>query len=287
MSILGTFNNREKAIGIWLFIFLTWAFTKKEVRESIRNVFKSIFLTKLSSVFLGILIYTALVVFLLSKIKIWDIFLIKDTIFWIFGTGFILLMNINKATQGTSYFKNILLDSLKLTVVLEFIVSLYSSSFWVEMILMPLLFFVVVMNAYAGIKEEYKPVKKLTNWILVIFGIYTLVFAFSQALQNYYSLATVYNLRVFILPPILTISYIPFLYFFALIITYEILFVRLDILIRKDIGLAKFAKWKILILCSLNLGKLNAFVEANNKNFIRIREKNDIINMIKKSKRRK
>ena len=68
------------------------------------GVIKAFFNKKIFSVVLGMLVYTSLIVMLLLKIGLWDSFLIKDTIFWILGTAFVLLMNTNKATENISFF---------------------------------------------------------------------------------------------------------------------------------------------------------------------------------------
>lgn len=286
MNLINTLNNREKAIGIWLIVFVAWAFSKKEIRSSLWSVFKSMFFTKLAFVFLGTILYTSLIVGILWKFNLWSPLLIKDAVFWIIGTGYVLLMNLSKDSQKGDYFKKTALDSIKLTVVLEFVLSLYSFKFWVEIFLVPILFFVVAMNAYAGLKTEYKPVQRLTNWLLIIAGGYNIVFAFSQALGHYRDLATLYNLQVFILPPILSVSFLPFLYLFALFMAYEMLFVRLDVLIKNNKKLATFIKKQIFSLCGLRLARLNKFVEENNAVFLRLANSKDVMTMIKAFKAR-
>jgi hypothetical protein len=280
MNLIDTLNSREKAIGIWLLVFLVWAITKKEIRSSIWTVIKSMFFTKLAFVFLGTILYATTIVGILWKFNLWSPLLIKDTIFWIIGTGYILLMNLSKGSQKGNYFKKTALDSIKLTVILEFLLSLYTFNFWVEIFLMPILFFVVAMNAYVGLKVEYKPVQRLTNWLLIIAGGYNLLFAFSQAIQHYHDLATLYNLQAFILPPILTISFLPFLYFFALLMAYETLFVRLDILIRNNKELVRYAKRQIFSNCGLRLATLNRFVDENNCRFLKITTEKDVRQMM-------
>jgi len=58
---------------------------------------------------------------------------------------------------------------------------------------------------------------------------------------------------------------------------YETLFVRLKIFI-KDKELLSFAKRRILLLCHLNLGKLNGFAQSST--IIQITNKRDIQEMI-------
>lgn len=280
MNLINTLNNREKAIGIWLVVLVAWAFSKKEVRSSLWSVFKSMFCTKLAFVFLGTIVYISLIIGILWKFNLWSPLLIKDTVFWIIGTGYVLLMNLSKDSQKGDYFNKTALDSIKLTVVLEFVLSLYSFNFWVEIFLIPILFFVVAMNAYAGLKSEYKLVQWLANWLLIIVGGYNIVFAFSQALGHYHDLTTLYNLQVFILPPILTVSFLPFLYFFALLMVYETLFVRLNILIRDNKELVSYTKRQIFSTCGLRLSTINQFVSGNNSRFLRITSEKDVKQML-------
>lgn len=283
-TFIDTFNNREKAIVAWLLLFLVWVLLKKNTRASILGVIKVFFYKKIISVFLGMLVYTALIVVLFYKIGLWDVSLIKDTAFWILGSAFVLLINTNKATQNVSFFKEVVINALKLIVVLEFVINFYTFSFWVEMLLMPILVIVGGMSALAEVKPEYKQTKKLIDSILATFGIFLIAYALSKVVSDYQSLTTLHNLRTFVLPPLLTVAYIPFLYLFALVMAYETLFVRLNIFV-KDKELLSFAKRRILFLCHLNLGKLNGFAQGSA--ITQIINKRDIQEMIEDFKTRK
>ncbi len=274
------FNTREQATIVWLLIFLVWAFSQKNIRSSILGVVRALFQRKILAVIIAMLLYTSLSVFIFSKVGIWETTLIKDTGFWLVGTAFVLLMNVNKATQGKKFFKKLLIDNLKLILVIEFIVNLYTFSLWVELILVPVLFLIVAMSAVAEMKKEYLLVKKVIDFILSAFGIFLIFFALVKIFEDYQIFATSKNLHAFILPPLLTLAYIPFLYFFALVMVYENLFVRLDIFLKNDQKLTKFTKRKIFALCHINLGKLNRFSKENAQPLMRLRSRDDILNMI-------
>src|SRR5659263_597808 len=228
----------------------------------------------------GAIVYVALIIMLLYKAKLWDFLLVKDTIIWTLGTGFVLLLKSNKALQDNNHFRKIVFDILTLTVVLEFITNFYTFDLWVEIFLFPVLLFIVTINAYAGLNEKFKKVKNLTNLILAIYGIYILLFAFSQVISNYHSLVTLYNLQTLVLPLFLTVVYIPCLYVIALITAYDKLFSRLEFLIRKDKALVKYTKFKIITLCHLNLNKLNKLVQENNSNYQELASKKDVMKII-------
>lgn len=286
-SYLDSFNNREKAIIIWALIVLVWVIFHKSVRISIFRVLRTLFQRKIALVLAVMLLYVGLLVLVFYKMRLWDVFLVKDTAFWILGVALVLLVNTNGATRDENYFKKIVLDNLKLILVLEFIVNLYVFSLWVEIILMPLLFGTIATDAVAGMKKEDIPVKKVTGSILVILAVFLTVSALVSILRDYQSFATIDNLRAFLLPFLLTSAYIPFLYLVALYVAYENLFVRLDIFWEKDNALVKFAKRRILILCLVNLGKLHRFTKGNTEELMRSDNKNDILNIIRSFDRRR
>jgi len=280
------FNNREKAVIIWGLIFLVGGLFHKNIRTSIFSVLKALSQKKFAIVLTAMFLYIGLVVLLYRKIQLWNIFLIKDTGFWVLGTAFVLLVDTARASQDEHYFEKILWDNLKLILVLEFIVNLYTFSLWVEIILMPLLFLIVAMGAVAETRKEHMPVKKVTDPILAIFGISLIIFALFNIIVDYQEFATIKNLRAFLLPPLLTLAYIPFLYFLALFIAYENLFIRLDIFLKKDKALAKLAKRKIVFLCLINLGKLNKFARENTQELMRLNNENNILNLIQQFNRK-
>ena len=279
---INTLNGREKAVIVWFLIFLFWALSQKNIRTSMLGVLKAFFQKKIITVFLAMFVYIFFIILLFSKLQIWNASLTKDTGFWILGSAFVLLMNVNNATQDDHHFKKILIDNLKLILVLEFIITLYSFDFWIEMLFVPVMFLIVTMGAVAEIKKEYLPVKKLIDNILSFIGIFLIIFAISKVIGDYQGFLTANNLRSFVLPPLMTLAYIPFLYIFALIMAYEMLFVRLDIFLKNDKKLAGFAKQKIFRLCFLNLGKLNRFAKESTSDLLNLRDKNGILNLVER-----
>lgn len=260
---LNTLNGREKAVLVWLVVFIIWMLSQKNICKSLQSVLKFVFQIKILSVFVAMFIYLFLILWLFYNFQIWNIELTKDIIFWIFGSAIILLMNTNKAIQDDNYFKNILRDNLKLITILGFVVALYSFNFWIEMIFVPVMFFIVATGALAGIKKEYLQVKKVIDFVLSAVGISLIIYSVFQIVSDYKNFVSLNNLRSFILPPLLSFAFIPFLYIFALIMAYETLFVRLEYFLKNDRTQAKFVKIKVFKLCFLNLKKLNKLSKEN------------------------
>ena len=106
--ILQQFNTREIAIICWLFVLILWAFSQKNIRNSLFGVLKSLFQIKILSVIIVAIIYTGLTVLLLAKIGVWEWILLKDTIYWFIAVAFVLMMNTNKVNQEKGFFIKIL-----------------------------------------------------------------------------------------------------------------------------------------------------------------------------------
>ncbi len=258
------FTTREQAIFIWIAFFIIWAVFQKNIRTAILGLFKAFLQKQIAIAFTVMFFYVALIVYLFSQIQLWEAVLLKDTIFWLLGTAFVLFMNLNKTSENEHYFKNIISENLKLLLVLVFIINFYTFHLLVELILVPLILFIVMMNAVAESKDEYMPIKKLTDFIMVTWGIFIAVFAIASALGDYHSLLTADNLRTFLLPLFLTLAFLPFLYGFAVFMAYENIFVRLNISVgKRDENLARKAKRKIFRAFGLNLGRLNKFSKEN------------------------
>jgi len=279
-SVIQTFSSREKALVIWIFVLLIFVLLRKEIRSSFFQILKMMFLSKLSLVFIGTIIYAVLISRMLQEVSLWNILLLKDTLFWILGTAFVLAMGINKAISDSRYFKKLALSVFALSIMVEFVVNLYTFSFWIEMILIPVFVFIGGMLGIAETDTKYSSVKKILNSVLVAFGLFSILYALAQLLSSFSSFTTLYNLRVFLIGPILSLGYIPFLYLFALFMTYETLFVRINMFTKNDKKLSFFTKRKIFELCHFNLTKLIRFSQNTGIEISRLSKKKDAIDMI-------
>ena len=258
--ILTVFNNRELALIIWILIALACLLISKSIRPSFLAVMKAFLARKIVTVILLMLAYISLVVYVAYSFHLWDFSLLKDTIVWCLGTAFVMFYNYDKVNTEKKYFKNVLLDNLKLAVFLQFIINLYVFNIVVELILVPVLVFVGALLAVSETKKEYKPVKNILQFLLAIYGVYLLVFAIVHMVSDFKDFATLYNLKDFLLAPFLTMTFLPFLYFLALYTTYEALFIQLDIFSRdQSKALRRFTKRQIIRTCLFNLRKLNRF----------------------------
>lgn len=249
------FSNRELATFVWIAIFIVLFSFKKEIRKSILQVIKSFFVTGILSIILLLAIYTLGSILILKYYRFWDLILIKDTIFWFVGFAFMTLFKLDKAKE-ISFFLNVLKDSFKFTIFLEFFLNFYTFSFIAEMIIIPVFTTIFLMNLVSENKNEHKPVNKLTSKINGIVGLIYFVFALYNLIFQNQNIFSNHNLNTLILPVLLTILSIPFFYFTTLYSNYERLFLRVKFM-NENVEIQHKLKRQILWKAKLNLNKLS------------------------------
>jgi hypothetical protein len=215
-----------------------------------------------------------------EKIGFWDESATKDTILWTLGSALTAYFRLNKVAEDDDYFKHAILDNLKFVSILEFVVNLYTFSLLAELIIIPIVSFIVVLNVFVESKPEYKQVSKLLNFILGVFGLYLIAFTFKEIVLDFQNFASLKNLRDFFLPIFLSISLLPFIYALALFMQYEIFFIRID-LANKNPDVAKYAKRKVLAACHVNLPKLKRV--SKRAGYPKLNDKKDVLGWFKKN----
>ena len=256
-SFFKAFNNREIAITFWLVAFLGYLLFNKGVRKSIISLIKTFFSLKLQVVFLSIAVYVYLILYLLALVHFWKYDLLKDTIFWFFGVAFLLVFKITDKVD-TALFKKTIKDSWKLTIFIEFILNLYVFSLPVELIITLIILLLSMMQPFTERDKKYKELNGYITKILSLIGIVFLFFALYQTATQYKDFLSWENIRSILLPPILTLLYIPFLYLLAVIFQYELLFVRIKMMSKNNKPFYRHLKLHIFKTAKLSLKKINA-----------------------------
>jgi len=104
---LQIFSTREIAIIIWAIILLFASLFIKGIPKILGDFLKIIG-SKIVLIFTLIsAIYTALIVFLLCKLCLWNVTFLKDTCIWFVFSSIAITFNVHKA-RNFSFFKKII-----------------------------------------------------------------------------------------------------------------------------------------------------------------------------------
>jgi len=273
MSFLSVLNNREISIIIWTGLFSVWAISKEQVRGEISSLIKAFFEKKLVIGYLLMFIYITIIISPLYFVGLWDIAWLKNTILWVACVAFVMLVQFSKINDNNKFIINTIKDNLKLLILLEFVINLYVFNLFVEILLLPILVIIGAMQAFTESDDKYKDVYKLSNYLLSIVGFVFIIYATYMILTDINGFISKENLIDMILPILLTIMFIPFIYLVALYSSYENLFKRIPYIIE-DKDTLKYTRKKILLSFRFDLKQLNAW--SVHQNTILVKNKRDI-----------
>ncbi|QTY27935.1 hypothetical protein [Flavobacterium sp. CS20] len=257
------FSNREISLLIWLGIFMIFVLTQKSMRNSLADVVKLLFGKYFLAIYLALGLYLFGVFALLKSLGFWTSADIKDSIFWLFSVGFVLGFSLNKA-KDSNYFKSIIIDTIKVIAILEFVINFYNFSLLTELILLPILIFIVMLQAVAELDSKNAKVAKLLTNLMTIFGFALLIYSIYKMANGYSDFFKLGTLHSFILPILLTILFLPFLYCLSLYSIYESYFIRLDFMTVKKEKVKKVKRY-IRQRANLNINRLNRIMERFDK----------------------
>ena len=158
-------------------------------------------------------------------------------------------------------------------MLVEFFISSFTFNIVVEIILIPILTFLFLLDAIAETKEEFKVVKKLMSYLLTLIGLVILGFTLKNAIYDYSSLATVDTFVSFFIPLVFSILYLPVVYGFAVYAKYQMIFIRMSFKETDDKKIRMQHRWKAIKVCASSYSKLCRFEEECVKNmYVRMSE---------------
>lgn len=114
------FNNREIAIGIWVIIGLAVILPTKPARQFIKTAIPILFCKKFVIFYIVFLSFLGLVLFALNWAGLWDLTLLKDTVFWVLFVEFPLFAKAIEKADGGRFFSKLIRENVAIVVAIEF-----------------------------------------------------------------------------------------------------------------------------------------------------------------------
>ncbi len=152
------------------------------------------------------------------------------------------------------------MDNVKLITFLEFVVGTYVMSLPAELVFIPFVTVVMMLDAVAKLDEK-TVIAKITTSLLVVIGFAIFGFAVSQAICDFRNLGTAATVRTILFPPLMSIAFVPFIYILVVVAIYESIFIRLAVGHVKAPVVVRYAKCRIFLYCGLSLSRVRALAK--------------------------
>ena len=168
-EIVTILSTREWAIAIWGTGFFVWMLTQREIRKSLWNVIKILLGKKLRHFFLIIALYVAGITMIFYQLPFWNNIYLKDIILWLIFSG--ISYCVNSIIKGDAeHLKSTVKDNFRVIVIFEYFIGTFTFKFWIEMLIIPVITILILMNVVAESEEKYRRVHKLIDIVLACIG---------------------------------------------------------------------------------------------------------------------
>ena len=276
-------TTREIAIAVWSAIAFGFALSKPRIRKSLKSVLGAFFERKILVTTALMIIYVIAMVLALHSLNIWTIAELKETIIWfVFGAVPLAFSTFASRSQD-SIFSEILADSLRLIVLVEFLVTSYTFSLPVELVFVPLMTIVMMLHGVASSDRRYSSVASLFNGIQAAIGLAVFVYVISRAIAEFQSLLTIESAREILLAPVLSILFGPYIYFMLVLISYESILNLLRIDSNKDRKLKGYAQRRLFAHLRISLSRIRDFHQAHGLELTIIQTRVDVDKLLEPS----
>lgn len=241
-SIINSISAREMASAIWLGAIILFLSFYKPTRSNLIDLLKALF-QPLLIIPLGIAaFYATAETLLLHRFGWWSVVNLKTTILWLVTFAFFTMFEVATAKNRKAGLGKITRDIVTVTGVLVFITELYSFPLLVELVALPFVTLIVVAGEVAKHKPEHAPVAKLLGCASSLIGFGYLGFSVWKTIEAGRGAATWTTALEFLIPVVLSLGFLPFLYGWRAYVAYSEVFTTISIF-GIDEGLVPYARW--------------------------------------------
>ena len=257
------FSTRELATAFWVGAILIAVgmaiVTNKKIRQGFIGVLKCFFNRKLRKLWEIYFLYIGIITLMFSRSPIWKNIYLKDIILWTLFSGLTICMNAVASETDEKYISKVLKDNIRFTVVTEFLLSTFTFSFWVELIIIPITTVIVLFDTVAEHKSDAIAVHKLLQDVIAFAGLCVILQTVRVGILEYRELNVINTLVSFFIPIVYLLLVTPLEYAFELYSKYEMLFIQMHFKEPSDKMVRRKRHLKVIKVCGLSVKRIMLF----------------------------
>lgn len=257
------FSTRELATAFWVGAILIAVgmaiVTNKKIRQGFIGVLKCFFNRKLRKLWEIYFLYIGIITLMFSRSPIWKNIYLKDIILWTLFSGLTICMNAVAGEADEKYISKVLKDNIRFTVVTEFLLSAFTFSFWVELIIIPITTVIVLFDTVAEHKSDAIAVHKLLQDVMAFAGLCVILQTVRVGILEYRELNVINTLVSFFIPIVYLLLVTPLEYAFELYSKYEMLFIQMHFKEPSDKMVRRKRHLKVIKVCGLSVKRIMLF----------------------------
>lgn len=257
------FSTRELATAFWVGAILIAVgmaiVTNKKIRQGFIGVLKCFFNRKLRKLWEIYFLYIGIITLMFSRFPIWKNIYLKDIILWTLFSGLTICMNAVAGEADEKYISKVLKDNIRFTVVTEFLLSTFTFSLWVELIIIPITAAIVLLDTVAEHNDDALAAHKLLQNVIAFIGLCVILQTVRVGILEYRELNVINTLVSFFIPIVYLLLVTPLEYAFELYSKYEILFIQMHFKEPSDKMVQRKRHLKVIKVCGLSVKRIMLF----------------------------
>lgn len=240
---IGDLNNREIALLVWMGLAFGLPMLIPSVRRAFGEVVRAFLQPPILGCIAGAAAYTAACVAVLASADLWGLPNVKTTMIWFVSFSIVAMMEATRAGESLRRLPVLAKETIAVTALVVFIAETYPFPLWGELLFIPSVVLVSLCAEIAKRKPELARTVPVFTFLRAAFGLGALGYAGWQAASDLPGLVTMDNLREFVVPILLSLMFLPFLFFLTLFVAYQTAAVRVQFAIPdKRLGLYAFVR---------------------------------------------
>ncbi|HEY4809598.1 MAG TPA: hypothetical protein VIH71_00945 [Solirubrobacteraceae bacterium] len=191
----------------------------------------------------------------LAWLGYWRTPMIPATVAWFAGTAIVGTFG----TGDVSELRRLVARTVALTAVVEFISDAYTLPLPVELILVPMVVVLVMLASFADLRPEFAITRKPFKVLIVALFVGMLTPTIVYVVQHLGQLASAERAREFLLPLVLTLALIPYLYLIRIVIAWQTALSMLTSSMQDRPLLLSTARRALIRSCHVSLPRIQLF----------------------------
>lgn len=170
-------TTREQALPVWAVLALAGGLLQGPTRRAMGPVLRAFMSPKILVVVALTTAYLASLLWLASRLGLWDRGLLGPTLIWGLPTLLGVGLKAVQAMESEDFFKSSLKGLLSGAVVVEFLVNAETFPLWWELVQLPLIVTIVLLAELSKTDPEHASIRSCMSRVMAIGGTGMLLFS--------------------------------------------------------------------------------------------------------------
>jgi uncharacterized membrane protein len=248
-------NTRETATLVWSVLALVFALAIPSLRTIVRDGLRILRQPVAAVLLASTTLLAASATVALDLLGYWRALMIPATVAWFLGTAIAGTFSMG----GVGELQRLVARAVALTALIEFVANAYTFPLPVELLLVPGVVVLVLLASFADLRPEFAIVRAPLRALCIALFLGTLTPTVVFVVQHVGQLASAERAREFLLPLVLTIAFIPYLYGVRMVVAWQTALSMLKGEMQDRPSLLKKARRALISSCRVSLSRIQMF----------------------------